>query len=120
MSKSDLFVNPEPIAFSPDLIRSVALGLKTVTIRKGKRNWQPGLALAECRAEERGVTVLITNVRHCLLKEVTAEEWLDDGFEVGQLGLTEDDLKTILRIMRRHYPDLTWDSPVTVVRWELR
>uniref|UniRef100_A0A831YPZ1 ASCH domain-containing protein n=1 Tax=candidate division WWE3 bacterium TaxID=2053526 RepID=A0A831YPZ1_UNCKA len=51
----------------------------------------------------------ITKVRHCLLFEVTEEEWRADGFTSRE---------ELLEGMRHFYPHLTWESAVTVIYWD--
>ena len=86
----------------------VETGLKTITIREGHRDYRPGLVMLCCHLEPWAVQAEITGVRHCTLREVTEDEWRDDGF-VSQVDL--------LAQMHRFYPKLTLDSEVTVIRW---
>ncbi|MBU6414781.1 ASCH domain-containing protein [Patescibacteria group bacterium] len=88
---------------------NVVYGGKTITIREGHRGYQPSLVMLCCHLVPWAVMADITNVRHCTLREVTQEEYEDDGFH------SQEDL---LQGMQRFYPNLTLDSPVTVIRWE--
>ena len=88
----------------------VETGAKTITIREGHRDYRPGeLVMLCCHLVPWAVQTTLTDVRHCRLREVGEEEWLDDGF------VSQDDLLTQ---MRRFYPKLTLDSEVTVIRWK--
>jgi len=93
-----------------EMIVAVLDGTKTITVREGHRDYRPGLpVMLCCHLEGWAVQADIVNVRHCALKEVTEEEWADDGFT------SQEDLLTGLQ---RFYPCLTMDSPVTVIRWK--
>lgn len=82
---------------------------KAITIREGHRDYRPGPVMLCCHLAPWAVMADITDVRHCALREVTQEEYEDDGFH------SQDDL---LQGMQRFYPNMTLDSPVTVIRWE--
>lgn len=88
---------------------SVVYGRKTITIREDHRDYRPGPVMLCCHLVPWAVMADITDVRHCTLREVTHEEYEDDGFH------SQDDL---LQGMQRFYPNMTPDSPVTVIRWE--
>lgn len=82
---------------------------KLITIREGWRDYRVGRpVMICCQIEPWCVTADIVEVRHCTLREVTPEELEADGF------LDHDDM---LEGMRRFYPNLDWNSPVTVIRW---
>ncbi|MBI2676949.1 MAG: ASCH domain-containing protein [Candidatus Yanofskybacteria bacterium] len=86
----------------------IVWGTKTVTIREGHRDYKLGKVMLCCHLEPWAVMADITEVRHCLLKEVTKEECFDDGFS-NRVELLHD--------LQRFYPDLTANSPVTVIKW---
>lgn len=87
----------------------IVYGEKTITIREGHRDYRPGPVMICCHIIPWAVMADITDVRHCTLREVTQEEYEDDGFH------SQDDL---LWGMRKFYPNMTLDSPVTVIKWE--
>lgn len=98
------------IAPIEEMIMAVIDGTKTITIREGHRDYRPGLpVMLCCHLESWAVMADIENVRHCVLNEVTREEWADDGFT------SQEDLLTGLQ---RFYPNMTMDSPVTIIRWK--
>lgn len=97
------------IAPDHEMRRSILYGGKTITIREGHRDYRPGPVMLCCHLVPWAVMADITNVRHCTLREVTEEEYQDDGFH------TQDDL---LKGLQRFYPNMTLDSPVTVIRWQ--
>ncbi|HTK60316.1 MAG TPA: ASCH domain-containing protein [Candidatus Baltobacteraceae bacterium] len=87
----------------------IETGQKTITIREGHRDYRAGQAvMLSCHLVPWAVQADITDVKHCVLREVTEDEWRDDGF------VSQDDLLTQ---MHRFYPALTLDSAVTVIRW---
>ncbi len=86
----------------------IETGTKTITIREGHRDYRGGPVMLSCHLVPWAVQADITDVRHCTLREVTREEWEDDGF------VSQEDL---LAQMRRYYKNLTLDSDVTVIRW---
>lgn len=84
-------------------------GRKKITIREGHRDYKPGKVILCCHLEPWAVSADIVSVRHTTLGEVTDEEYESDGFA---------DRENMLAVMRRFYPNITSDSPVTVIRWE--
>lgn len=87
----------------------IETGEKTITLREGHRDYRPGLVMLSCEKVPWAVMADITDVRHCALRDVTEDEWTADGF-VSQADL--------LTQMRRYYPKLELDSPITVIRWK--
>lgn len=96
------------IAPDKEMRADVISGLKQITIREGHRGYTAGLAALYCPEWPWAVHVDITEVKHCTLAEVTPEEWQADGF------ISQDDM---LEGLRRFYPMVTLQSPVTVIRW---
>ena len=88
---------------------NILYGAKTITIREGHRDYRPGPVMICCHLVPWAVMADITNVRHCVLSETTEEEYEADGFH------SQPDL---LRGMKEFYPNMTFDSPVTIIKWE--
>ncbi len=84
-------------------------GSKKITIREGHRNYTNGPVLIGCNQRDWATMRQIVDVRHCTLVEITAEEYKADGFE------TKSEL---LEGLANFYPDINWDSPVTVIKWD--
>jgi len=82
---------------------------KQITIRQGHRDYRPGTTGILC-CHIMGIAVMmdVVDVRHCRLAELTEDELRDDGF------LDHRDCRDQ---MRRFYPDMDFDSKVTVIRW---
>jgi hypothetical protein len=97
------------VAPDKEMRRKILAGEITVSIRAGRRDYRPGPAMLCCHKEPWAVAVDITEVRHCTLWGVAFEECRANGCESG--GEMLDDL-------RRYYPKISLDSPVTVIRWQ--
>ena len=82
---------------------------KKISIREGHRDYQIGPVMLCCHLEPWAVMADITNVRHCTLKEVTKKEYVADEVNNRQ---------KLLELMKKFYPHMTIDSPVTVIRWD--
>lgn len=83
---------------------------KKITIREGHRDYRADTPVVLCcHIASWAVMADITNVRHCLLQEVTEEEWRADGY---------DSQEHMLESLRSYYSDLTLSSPVTIIQWE--
>jgi len=97
------------IANDPQMCFNVMTGTKRISIREGHRDYQKGAVLIGNPDIAFIVTATITEVKHVLLSEVTAEEWIADGF------ISQDDM---LAKLREFYPSINLDSPVTILFWE--
>ena len=87
------------------------LGQKQITIRNGTRAFRVDESMVLCCHVTNWCTMVkVTNVRHCTLIAVTDQEFADDGFAGIHAALAD---------LQKFYPDLTYDSPVTIVRWKL-
>lgn len=89
----------------------IARGAITVSIRPGfRRGYEPGaLLLLGCHIEPWGVLADISGRRYCTMWVVTEEEYRAAGYESRGEMLVR---------LRRFYPDLQWESEVTVIRWQ--
>ncbi|GMR19075.1 MAG: hypothetical protein BMS9Abin34_201 [Patescibacteria group bacterium] len=100
------------LLIAPDegMRQDIIAGAKQITIREGWRSYQVGCPVVLCcPIEPWCVMADIVEVRHCTLAEVTREEMEADGFQTPAEMLTG---------MWHFYPDMYWNSPVTVIRWE--
>lgn len=88
-----------------DIVRKI----KKISIREGHRDYRLGPVMLCCHLVPWAVMAHITEVRHCALREVTKEEYQADGFKTQ---------KALLEGLKRFYPTMTLDSPVTVIRWD--
>lgn len=101
----------QAILIAPEHAMRVAVlnGTKKISIRQGHRDYRKGVVMLCCEKVPWCVAADITYVRHTIVSQVTEEEYAADGFT------SREDM---LGRMRRFYPDLTSDSPVTVVCWD--
>lgn len=88
---------------------------KKITIREGMRDYKAGqkVVLCKCGNEEDvgwARMATITEVSMCALRDVDIEDLNDDGMK---------DLDDAVQCLRDFYPDITEESLVTIIRWEL-
>jgi hypothetical protein len=90
-----------------DLIRS---GRKKITFRAGRRKFRPGEIVDGACAEGVVLSLRITACETKPLREVTEEEARADLFESREV---------VLEGMRRFYPSMTWDTEISLIRFEM-
>jgi hypothetical protein len=100
----------QAILISPNLqVRlDIMLGRKRITIREGHRDYKVGPVIICCHIDPWIVLTKITDVRLTTLSEVTQEELEDDGYT---------DHRSMLEDLKKYYPEISPDSPVTVIVW---
>lgn len=81
---------------------------KQMTIRKGRRDIQLGDLVLENVSGTDKREVVVTEVRHKRVKDITRFEAQSDGFS-SVLDLMDG--------MKRFYPDLDRETEVTIVLW---
>lgn len=97
------------IASDEKMRDAVCAKIKKISIREGHRDYRVGPVMLCCHLVPWAVMADITYVRHCTLREVTKSEYVADGFE---------NKVEMLKGMKKFYPKLNLDSPVTVIYWE--
>ena len=112
------------LLMAPDFIDSVFSGEKTITIREGWRDYEVGRKVVICKCKDRvdpnlldfasntgwAIMAKITGVTRTFLKEVPIKDLNDDLFESVEDAVEQ---------LSTFYPNITPDSPVTIIRWEL-
>lgn len=98
------------LMLADDLFEGLHSGLKKNTIRHGHRDIQSGRVL---RFDSTGGTqepfyVYVREIEHKTAAELTDEDARNDGAENAEI---------LLEAMKRFYPDITPESPVTVIRF---
>lgn len=84
-------------------------GTKRISIREGHRDYRVHETLMICcHIRDSAFMATVIEVKHCLLREVTEEEYEADGFTSQSEMLSR---------LRTFYPNLTLDSAATVLRW---
>ncbi len=91
------------------LKEDVLTGKKKITIREGHRDYTEGPVLIGCHLLNWATMRNITSVTHKKLSEVQPREYKADGFD------TKADM---LMGLAQFYPQINWDSKVTVIEWE--
>jgi hypothetical protein len=88
---------------------SVLNGNKAVTIREGERDYHTGSVIL-CSFEKASLCVMadVEYVHHSRARDVPVKDFKDDGYTSR---------KQMLEDLQMFYPNLTQESPVTVVRW---
>ena len=99
-----LLISPDPAARL-----AIMLGQKRITIREGHRDYRTGPVMICCHIAPWAVLTTITEVKLTTLAEISQEELTADGYTDHDNML--DDLKS------HYYPNLTMDSPMTVIKW---
>ncbi len=84
-------------------------GKKKITIREGRRDYSNGPVLIGCHVLNWATMREITSVTYATLKNVPEEDYRDDGF---------DSKADMLMALSKFYPNVNWDSLVTIIRWE--
>ncbi len=98
------------IAPIDSLRRAILLGEQTATIREGHRDFRAGGRLMlGCPDVTWAVMADIVEVRHCTLGGITRGELAEAGFK---------NRGEVLEGLRRYYPKIASESPVTIVRWK--
>jgi hypothetical protein len=93
-----------------DVFDALALGKKT-TIRKGNVSIALGELLFQSTEVHREAVVHVKKVYSCLLNEVIPDDLSNDGF-IDHQDMAEK--------MKRFYPDITLESEVTVIKFDMR
>lgn len=97
------------LLLAEDLIDSTISGEKLVTIREGHRDYKPGKVVFACPSVEWSMMKEITKVKHTTPKKCASLDYLDEGWKSRE-HMVED--------LKRFYPNLTMDSPITVIRFK--
>jgi len=98
------------IALSPSLVEPVLLERKRCTIRKGLRNYELGPNRIVVANTSQVIPIVITEVRHKRLHQLTKQEAQSDGFKT--IGLLYSGLLEF-------YPDLYLDDWMTIIYFRL-
>lgn len=98
--------DPTHIPLSSQYVESVRKGQKRATVRAGKRSYRLGAGMLD--AGEVSIPIWIDAIEAKCMRELTPEDAHLDGFP----GLIE-----LRNALVHHYPTLTDDDPVTIVRF---
>lgn len=98
------------IVMDPRFHRDIEQMKKRVTIRSGHCAYRPGKTVLVCPIEGWCVLCKVVSVQHTFLKFVASEDYKDDGF-ASYVDMHNG--------MQEFYPDISHESPVTIIRWVL-
>ena len=85
-------------------------GIKCISIREGHRKYIVGKPIILCCHRLNWATMReVTEVMHVTLKDVSSDDYQADGFS------TQGEM---LDGLRKFYPNVDLDSPVTVIKWK--
>jgi ABC-type transport system involved in cytochrome c biogenesis ATPase subunit/GNAT superfamily N-acetyltransferase len=101
--KPDSWTVPR-LPLAPEYLSLVRSGQKRSTVRKGRLELDPSLALLQCGAVD--VCVQLTGTKHCRVADLTLADAAADGFE---------SLAALKSALARHYPNIREGSHVTIV-----
>mgnify|MGYP001434654561 CR=1 FL=1 len=116
----------QTLKLADDLFPDVLAERKTNTICSGHREIETRLVFEPTSGKELldddgdpyiSVLVKVESVKHCLFRELTLEDLQREGITTSEATFVQD-LQNFLDGMRRFYPDMTMDSPVTVINFE--
>ncbi len=97
--------------FRPEYERAVVSGRKRITIRYGRKyDVRPGNIVFLAVRGRPVAKARITHVYVKKIRDLSEHEIKMEGFR---------SLNALIRQLRRIYPDIGPDSPVTVIRWKL-
>ena len=88
---------------------AVLYNKKKITIREGHRDYIPGPVILCCHLLGWATMREITKVQHKTLADIMQLEWEADGFS-SQLDMEAR--------LREFYPNIHFNSQVTVIEWE--
>jgi hypothetical protein len=99
------------IKLDASMMDSVRSKLKTATLRKGLRNYITGAgALVNSSNHNDIIFITITKIKTLKLSEITSDIVQEEGFS---------SIEELRADMLRFYPDLTAESELTYVQFEL-
>jgi len=97
------------IADNPEVLLSIMLEQKKISLREGHRDYIPGKLIIYNCDNNFSIQVEITSVKHSTLAEITEAEMKADGYQTKEEMLAD---------LKQYYPDLTSESPMTVISWD--
>jgi hypothetical protein len=101
----------QTIVFAPQLFEDIKNEKKTVTIRKGIRDYVVGPAIAEHRDTKETVGIMIERLTFIPFQNISSRQLASD--------FGTSDVDQCLLAMQEYYPDLTRETVMTVVDFTL-
>ena len=100
----------QALLIAPDegMRAAIINGRKVATVRNGLREYEIGPVMLCCHLVPWAVMADVIEVTHTVLANLTQEQVEADGYDSAEL---------LLASLRKFYPDVQLDSPITFVRW---
>ena len=99
----------QALIFVPELVPQIQTGEKLNTVREGHRDYKEGQVLLGSPETNWCAMKTITTVTHTTIAKMARKDYLHQGWA---------DRNQVLTDMQGYYPNLTMDSPITVVWWK--
>ena len=97
------------ISPNAEVRQRIVSGEITATIREGARDYRNGRVGIFCHLEPWAVMAVITDVKHCSIKEIS-------GHELAQAGYRSE--AEVLADLKIPYPGINRDSMITFIKFE--
>lgn len=97
------------LEIQPDKFRSLLAGCKTFTIRRGHRSFDKSISISPIGRPEK-VNGIVNSYVHSVLSEVPFRVLEAEGWQ---------SFRESLEALRVFYPELDWDSEITIVEFRL-
>jgi len=94
------------LEIGPGKLRALVAGCKMYTIRRGHRTFAKNISVSSGGGA--GITCIVNSYVHTILSEVSFDILATEGFH---------NFAEALQILRVFYPEMAWDSPVTIVEF---
>ncbi len=97
------------IAPGDGMIADIITGSQNGSLREGHRDYKVGQPIILCcHLANFAVMADVTEVKHTFIKDLTDDDVRPAGFHFYE---------EVFHRLRKFYPNLNLDSPITVIRW---
>ena len=103
MIEAKIKVVEKILEFDSRIKSTIVTGCKTTTIRKGHRHFARNITIEKHPA-------IVNNYRHYILSTIPLEILVQEGYRT---------IFDCIRTLQKFYPDITLNTPVTVVEFRL-
>lgn len=99
----------QALIFVADLVPQIKTGEKRNTVREGHREYKEGSVLLGAPEANWCAMKTIVTVTHTSIAKMKRADYLHQGWK---------DREQVLADMQGYYPQLTMESPITVIWWK--
>ena len=110
MNGAIVYKKGDSLPISSQLMPLVIAGHKTTTIRKGIRKVRTNTVLMLRSENREEVPIIVTGVRNLEARDLTRSDALRDGYST---------VEELVGELRQIYPDLTAETPLTIISFNL-